>query len=391
MVMYKNQKGFAHLLLIVVPVLVAIGIVGGFVISKQPKTGNGVPACPAGKNLLKTSIIKEEDLTTIIPLGNLAPPGHILPTNHMYFNYKHVGTGPNKHSVETAIYSPADITATSMLEIDTTNDKASYKAYKIDFDLCPEVSGYFILVQKLNDALASAYKSAQDTGTGGKRQVSVKLTAGELIGYGGGAAGFPTGIDFTIIDTREPKPTVANPDRWHKSGLYFSCALDYFDPELSKRLYQKIGNFNLEYLNPGNPVCGTVYQDVPGTSQGVWVTQGFNEQLRDTEHVAALVHSNFDHKEGAFSFGDKIKAVGISNNAALLFEPKTSGLINLDFNLVSDNKVYCYDTDNGHGQPSSKVTILLQLVDDKTIRIGRSSKPCSQTDLKLDKYVEYIR
>lgn len=372
-------------------VLVAIGGIAVLVFSKQSKSGNDLPKCPVGKNLLKTGIIKEEDLTTIIPLGNLAPPGHIMPTTHMYFNYKHVGTGVDKHSVETAIYSPADITVTSMLEIETTNDKTSYKAYKIDFDLCREVSGYFILVQKLSDALASAYKSGQDLGTGGNKQVNVMLKAGELIGYGGGKVGFPSGIDFTIIDTREPKPLVANPDRWHNSGLYFSCSLDYFDPELSQRLYKKIGNFNLENVNPGDPVCGTVYQDLPGTAQGVWVTRDVSGQLQDSEYVAALVHSNFDHKKGAFSFGDKIKELGINNSVALLFEPKTSGLINLDFNLVKDDKVYCYDTDNGHYQANSKVTILLQLVNDQTIRIGHSPKSCSQTELKLSKYIEYIR
>lgn len=389
--MHKNQDGFGHLLLMVAFLLVAIFLVGGLVISKQSKSEDGLPKCPAGKNLLKTSIIKEEDLTTIIPLGNLAPPGHIMPTSHMYFNYRHIGTDADKHSVETAIYSPADITVTSMLEIDTTNDKTSYKAYKIDFDLCREVSGYFILVQKLNDALASAYQSGQDLGTGGNRQVNVNLKAGELIGYGGGEVGFPSGIDFTISDTREPKPLVANPDRWNNSGLYFSCSLDYFEPELSQRLYKKIGNFNLEYLNPGDPVCGTVYQDLPGTAQGVWVTRDVKGELWDTENVAALVHSNFDHKKGAFSFGNKIKEIGINNSVALLFEPTTTGLINLDFNLVKDDKVYCYDTDNGHNQPNSKVTILLKLVNDKTLRIGHSPKPCSQTELKINKYVEYVR
>jgi len=389
--MNKNQDGFSHVLILLVLVFAVIGGAGWLVITKQSKSVNDLPKCPDGKNLLKTSIIKEEDLTTIIPLGNLAPPGHVLPTSHMYFNYRQAGDGPDKYTIETAIYSPADITATRMLEIDTTNDRASYKAYRIDFDLCQEVSGYFILVQKLNDALANAYESGQDLGSGGNRQVNVKLKAGELIGYGGGKIGYPSGIDFTIIDKREPKPLVASAARWHESGLYFSCSLDYFEPELSKRLYKKIGNFNLEYLNPGDPVCGTVYQDLPGTVQGVWVTRDVKGQLVDSEYVAALVHSNFNHKKGAFSFGNKIKEIGINNNVALLFEPKNSGLINLDFNLVKDNKVYCYDTDNGQHQSNSKETILLQLVNNETIRVGRSPKPCNQTELKMSKYVEYIR
>lgn len=348
--------------------------------------------CPAKQDTLALSPIALKDLSTIIPLGNLAPPGHVLPTTHMYFNYLHVGEGSQLHSVETAIYVPTDMTATRMLKINSVNSFATYDAYRIDFEICEEVSGYFILVQKLNKKLDNAFKNAPGDKDNQNVEIKVKLIKGELLGYGGGKLGFPDGIDFTIMDTRSIKPILANPSRWPESEMYYSCALDYFSPELSHELYAKIGDYSYRSIDPGEPRCGNVYQDVPQTAQGVWVTKDVNGQnLWDSKNLAALVHSNFNHQEGVFSFGNKILEIGINNSYPLVFAPQTTGDYNLDFNLVKDTKIYCYDTDNRNAQPDSKQTILLQLNRDKTLHIGKSDLPCSQTNWQIPKYVEYIR
>lgn len=393
--MSKKTAGFFHVwslfLIIAIGVVVAVGV---FVVSKN-KNSNGsssLPNCPAGKQLLQYSPVAEADLTTIVPLGNLAPPGHILPTSHMYFNFVHNGTGSGSYPAKTNIIVPADMTATRMLKINTKNSFTEYDAYRIEFVICKQVSGYFILVQQLNEKLAAAYDNTSFDSNSENKTISVPLSAGELLGSAGGAQGYPDGIDFTISDTRSSPPVLANPARWNDSGKHFSCALDYFSPELSSRLYAKIGGFSYAPKDPGEPKCGTVYQDVPGSAQGVWVTREYGDkEIIDTEDVAALVHSNLDHSRRIFSFGSKITKVGIDNKSLLGFVPEKSGTRNLDFNLVTDDKVYCYTvTNDSRGEPFNK-SVLIQLVDSTTLRVGTTSSSCAGQNHKLETYVEYIR
>lgn len=393
--MSKKTAGFFHfgalLLLIVIGAVVAAGV---FVINKNKNSNDSssFPDCPAGKQLLEYSPVAEADLTTIVPLGNLAPPGHILPTSHMYFNFVHAGTAGDSYPLKTNIIVPADMTATRMLKINTKNSFTEYDAYRIEFVICKQVYGYFILVQELNEKLAAAYDAAPFDAGNENKTIKVPLTAGELMGSAGGAQGYPDGIDFTISDTRSPLPVFASPDRWNDSGKYFSCALDYFSPELSSRLYAKIGGFSYVPKDPGEPKCGTVYQDVPGTAQGVWVTEDYGDkEILDTEHVAALVHSNLDHSRGIFSFGAKITRVGLDNNSLYGFEPAESGTRNLDFDLVKDDKVYCYEVTNDSRGEAYDKSILIQLVDATTLRIGTTSSQCAGEASSLETYVEYIR
>lgn len=388
---------------IIIGVVILAALGGGIFFIKNRPTVASLPACPASEGLLSHSPVAEKDLSTIIPLGNLAPPGHVLPTTHMYYNYLHTNSGGTQVPARTTLYVPADMTVTRMMKMDNADQSKPYEAYLIDFSICKEVTGYFILVQELNEKLAAAmqppYDETQesDTGSGKKshnwfKAVDVKLTAGEILGYAGGEAGFPDGLDLALRDTRVPAPKLANPARWADNEKTYVCPLDYFSNDLSQRLYSKIGDYSYKYIQPGDPACGSVYYDEPGTAQGTWIAKDAADQgLWDVKSLAALVESNFDHSKQAFSFGNKASQLGINVSRPYLFAPKTTGNVNLDFSLVRPGQTYCYEADNGLGMAASKVTLLLELTQDNTLRVGSQTVACGTGPWTLTKSVEYVR
>jgi hypothetical protein len=411
--MRHGQSGFGHILafLLVVVVLTVVGVAGVLVLKKARGDGLGgfhspaseiaatMPDCQ-GDELLTQSPVKPEEMSTVVPIGNLAPPGHVLPTYHMYYNYIHTG-GSDNHSLKTTLYVPADMTVTQMMKMDNADLDPPYEAYRIDFAICKQVTGYFILVQELSDKLAAAMQppydrtQVSDVGKDKKthnwyKNVNVQLKAGEILGYAGGKVGDPSGLDMALVDIRKPKPTLANPERWSSSDLYYVCTLDYYEPSLSQQLYAKLGDFGGKLVADSSD-CGSIYQDVPGTAQGVWLKPNASG-LWDVRNVVALVHSNYDSSRGAFSLGTNAQDAGVNTSGVNYFTPATSGRVNLDFNLVKPGStIYCYEVSTDSMQLGSLPTILLQLASDKlTIGAGNSTT-CGTGPWTFDKTVEYVR
>ncbi len=394
-----SDHGFAHIVMIGLVILV-ITLVGAIVFKKQHNMASSGSDCVSKERILQNPPVKLEEISTIVPLGNLAPPGHVLPTTHMYYNYIHTDNGPNK----TTLYVPADMTVTQMMKMDNNDLDKPYEAYRIDFKICKDVTGYFILVQKLNDALAAAmqppYDRTQESDVGkAKRshndykEVEVKLKAGEVLGWAGGERGYPDGLDFALIDKRIPNPVLANLKRWPDSERHYVCTLDYYSSDVSKQLYAKIGDFGGMLRQSKVLPCGTIYQDVPNTVQGIWMSKDSDPSgLWDVGGSLALVHSNYDSTRGVISIGNMAQQLGMITSSIYSFDPTTKGAINLDFSLVRDDKTYCYEVDSGTGSPNSKISILIQLVNSVTLRLAKNtSVGCGLGPWDMDKYLEYVR
>lgn len=362
-----------------------------------------IPSCPDGNELLTYSPVKVDELRNIIPLGNLAPPGHVLPTTHMYYNFLRTGSGNKSHSLRTAIYAPADMVITRMMKMDNADRNPPYISYGLDFKICKQVSGYFILVQELNEKLSNAMQEPYDTietsdvggnklATNWYKTVSVKLKAGELIGWAGGKKGDPDGVDLAIIDYRVDKIEVANKSRWKKHERNYVCSLDYYPSKLSKQLYDMLGDYYDNKVADSQNKCGSVYQDVINTAKGVWVTEDYKGNgLYNIHKVAALVDSNFDPSIGVFSFGSEAKSAGLNYSTISKFTKKNTGKVNLAFELVKpDNQVYCYEvaTDN---YSNTNSVILLQL-SEKYLKIGAiTGNSCTGSKWEFSKFIKYIR
>lgn len=404
-----GNKGFSHLLLIIILLVIAALVGAGLRVANKSKNGtansvlqvaSGAPKCEDA-NLLKNSPVKPDQISTIIPLGNLAPPGHITPTTHMYYNLIHQTSNGVKIPNRTELYVPADMIVTKIMKSDNADLKIPYVSYKVDFTICEEVAGYFILIQELNAELEAAIQppfdrtDSSDVGSANNstnytNDVRVELKAGEILGYIGGREGDPTGVDFTLQDSRAPKPVLANPDLWNSNEQYFVCTLDYYSKDLKDQLYAKIGDFSLNLRSPGEPICGDVYQDIPGTAQGVWRTSDAKGAW-DVRKVIALVRNNFDNSERVLSLGNIVKDIGIDSSRTKYFKPSVTGLINTDFKLVKSNgQIHCYDLDDRSGQSNSKTSVLIQYNGSK-LRLGPKTGNCSQQPWSFDKYIDFVR
>ncbi|MDB5170217.1 MAG: hypothetical protein JWN82_613 [Candidatus Saccharibacteria bacterium] len=373
--------------------------------AKSLSTVATVTSCGTTKELLKQSPINLDQLSTIIPLGNFAPPGHVIPTEHMYYNYLNAPLPDGTPTpVKTTLYVPADMTVNRITLFDNQSATKPFDSYRLDFTVCKQVKGYFIHVLQLNDKLTAAmskpYDQTQTSDAGGGKLehtygkvVNVKLTAGEVLGSGGGGAGLPGGLDIGLYDSRSATPTFANPSRWGQDNKIV-CSLDYFSPAVSKALYSHIGDYTFKSIEPGDPKCGQVYQDKLGTAQGVWFGPDSPKgQIGEISHQLTLGHSNFNHAKGTFALGDAVRQIGIDPSSVYAFDPTTSGQKNLDFGLVKPGAtVYCYQTVNNNGQPTPGPVLIVQLATSNSLKLGTTgASSCGAGPWAFTKSVDYVR
>jgi len=62
-------------------------------------------------------VIDQNNISWITPLGNLNPPGHVLPTDHIYFYFRNpdLPGNPSPQAARVPFYAPGDGTVTWML------------------------------------------------------------------------------------------------------------------------------------------------------------------------------------------------------------------------------------------------------------------------------------
>ncbi len=366
-----------------------------------------VPAfsdCPNTKQLFMESPVALKDLSTIIPMGNFAPPGHIGATPHMYYNFLNVGKPDAPNPARTSIVAPGAMTITRITKFDNASSAHPFDSYRLDFTFCREVSGYFIHIVELSNKLADIMKPPYDTTQESKvsgeitehtyaKNVNIPMLGGEPVGFSGGGTDKPAGLDFGLVDEREPVPTLANPARW-KNDSHYVCSLDYFPSQLSQELYKKIGDYTYKVREPGEPKCGTIYQDLPGTAQGLWFTRDVpSDMLGDPAMEINLAHSNLDHGLGIFSLGNKLESIGIDTKSYYVFSPKSEGLVDVDFKYVKPNgNIYCYQLKNQYNYSLPDTALLIQMTDATTLRVGKNpANNCKGGPWKIDPFVEYVR
>lgn len=356
-----NQKGVVHILIVIIAV-VLIAIAGFFVINSSNnnriiktvtnKVFTNLPDCE-GKQFT-TPIVDINKLDSITPLGNLNPPEHTTPTNHMYFNLNSTGT---------EIVSPGDITLTS---ISSSEDSVRGTTdYSIDFSLCDDIHGYFIHIKTLTPELKSLLSedSCNSYGENNKYKncwgsVSKKLKAGEKIGTVGTAqhANFDFGA-FTNINNKQES---------------LVCPLDIYTDGLRQELYSIVDRTK-------EPICGEVYQDIEGTLQGDWrYTKAKRNDPEDWNNDLTFGHDNNDPDIATISIGGVFTRYGTYS-----FFENNSGNINRKFSEVKqDNNIYCFEAaDNVKSEsPRTDGKILVQLVSETKIEIEHQNGSCGDSE-----------
>ncbi len=372
--------------LVVILVAVFLLMVAGELRRRTPKLANtiGGPGCAPG-GVFSASPIAPADFISITPLGNLSPPDHTVPTDHIYMVIKENNTIDPAY--DRPVRAPGDITIQSINHNTTKKQGAVFSNdYALDFSPCTDVRINFGHVTSISPQLQAAFEAARpscdtqvprpgDDYTYCRAQLKYAMKAGEIIGTAGG--GTATGLDIQAVDRRQSGKPYANPKRYRSDALHFVCPLDLFDEATKATLYEKLGSSRTKRTI--EPRCGEVNQDVPGTAQGDWITgvkaSDLIDQPGNWDKSIALVHDNFDGVTGIASIGGVIGTPG-----QIAFVPQHEGTINREFSEVkSDTNVYCYQTDT---QPGSGTTIksqrlILQLTSATTLDAELQQGSCS--------------
>ncbi|HLC85900.1 MAG TPA: hypothetical protein VJG30_01275 [Candidatus Nanoarchaeia archaeon] len=353
--------------------LVAVLVFGMFVY----RTLNlGISSCNSDKIFFTASPIAVSSIYGIVPLGNLGPPSHTFPTNHLYFYTQRLKPGDfNSGPVEVPVVSPGDMWITSIASSEHLSGE-KFTDYSLTFSPCKDFEAYFHHVSSLSPKLSEAFGSGGDCdeySTGGKsyrrceKSMNIKVSAGEIIGTAGKFKS-QHALDFGASDFRTPPLNYANPSRWYKRQKHLVCSIDYFSPEVRSLLQSKLGSHDGSVRRTVQPFCGEVEQDVSGTAQGVWFVEGAEETYPEDPHLS-LVYDNIDPARGVFSVGTSVKGL---RSSTYYFIPSKNGFVNRDFKDVkADGNIYCYETVDSFSNFPKNFIILLQLADEKTLRLEK--------------------
>jgi hypothetical protein len=351
------------------------------------------PPCGDKKELFTVPHIPISELQNIVPLGNLNPPGHTFPTNHLYFHLKGF-TGVESLS-SAPVVAPGDILVTRIGSSEYTMKGRNIKDYKLDFTVCHDVRGYFIHLTSLSDRLLQNFGQPSDCkeyDTGGTHYKNcekdfyfspVSLVAGEPIGIVGGSS------DFGLADLRIEELAYANPKRWYEDPLHRACPLEYFTADISAQLRSLLGSYDTKRTI--EPICGEVAQDIYGTAQGVWFVKGTKETYPEDPHIS-LVHDNTNPLKGVFSVGNSMNKSGLPAGL-YYFTPKNSGFVNRDFKYVeADDNIYCYETEGMFSGKSSFIILIKLTTPTKLLVEKENSYSCGNGPWSFSSdYTEFER
>ena len=336
--------------------------------SAAPK---GLANC-GGTPMLTVSPVDVSIIRDLTPLGNLNPPGHTLPTDHLYFfAYFDVTTAEL-----IPVVSPGDVVVSEVTRQTRLSGAPSVIEYSMTFFPCADLSLYFAHVVLTPELVAqigpfetcTQYSAGGDTYESCPKRLTLKLKAGALIGSMGGSYG--NALDFGGFDRRVPPLPFVNQARSYGNGTEFGqnrtiCPVDYFVANVASALRTKFGTSSKRRTI--EPLCGTVMQDVPNTAQGRWY---FNETTQDDAHLA-LAHDNIDPRIGVISIGTSVPSLPARYWG---FTPAASGRVNADFSRVTaDGLTYCYQSFLNATSPIRH--ILIQLVSATRVRIEGFTGP----------------
>lgn len=301
------------------------------------------------------SPVNHTDLKLIIPLGNLNPPGHTLPTPHLYLNV-------NDPSKQYSIFSPGNLTLVGV-------KKYVHGGTKEDYSLEMQVGGdYYLffhhvvelepeLLKKIGaiNSNCQSYTIGQTVHSFCEKTLALPLKAGQFLGKIGG--GMAMGLDMGLYK------------RLPSDQIETLCPIDYFTPDLKTKLESKLGGYSGKPRIPVPPVCGTVYQNIPGKLQGVWFLAGKPKYPEDL-HIA-FVHDNVFRNTPAISVGKSQKGL---ESGVYTFPVEISRPVNRDFNIQAPGTVWCFDSlirvNGGPGGPiGANRSIIVEFLTPDKIRV----------------------
>jgi len=350
-------------------------------------------------DLLTVPPVSESDYEVILPLGDLAPPGHTIPTDHIYYMLPREG----EITREVEVRAPGDIVITRVEETaHVEGGERSFSDFSVTFSPCSDRILKFGHLTSITNAVRTATGGSDDEfcneyGLGGTTyrtcsfSLDLEVAAGTVVGTAGGIVDGSAALDLWGFDLSTQALTWANPTRYSTDGdmlLHVVCPLSLFADDARSLQTSRLGGHSGEFRT-AEPICGEVNQDLAGTAQGNWFTGVATTMHDGWDNHLALVHDNVDPSTAAISIGGVFSEPGV-----WLFTPGPSGQINRDFSSVKpDGTVYCFEGAR-NAQPGGRGfdgRLLVQLVSGTELMIERQDASCTTDDLTFNTPLSYRR
>jgi len=415
-----KQKGF-----VLLPILIIAALIAGAVFSLKTtlgkkvgvKLGLNAPVCPKNlSGILTYPLMEPEYISALTPLGNINPPGHTSPVDHVYFETNYNGKIP--------MGAPADAIITSITTISKEKTPGEYvvEGYTIKYVICDglelDFAGYNDVVDSIKQKIVQmgekdCQRDIKKDGHGESAEgqcyyrVNIPVKSGEQIGWVWRVPHPETGdltLPFEIwaanYNVDPPKQTnwkYYNDDRY----AHIMCPFDLYADNLKNQFNAKFGRWENQVKDVdgkkvvdtslpghfvarnGEPMCGQVDQDITGTIQGMWFskptpTDDYNAKF---DGGLAFLHNNIDVTLGEISVGGDLAG---GKAGVIFFQPTHRGTFNREpSEIKATGTIYCYDTS---GQWYPQGMFLVQLEDDHHLKAEIKSGVCGSEETFSNPY-----
>jgi hypothetical protein len=264
------------------------------------------------------------DTATIVeasPLGNLNPPGHTFPSDHIGFYLK--GSDP----------IPVSAMTEGIIQKIYHNEWSD--DYRIEIKHTQSIMSYFDHISNLPPNI--------NEGTA--------INTGDLMGYGRASV---SAIDIGVINYNKINSFII-PERYHEFHLFCDDPYSYFPDSIRQILEKK---------NPriGEPKGGKVNYDIDGTLSGNWFLEGTPVTWEASsylygENQIAFVYDMYNAATIRISCGGTLEGAP--------FVLKVIGNRPHPASVTSSSGIIEYELDS----PYLLVTMLVEMIDDRKIKV----------------------
>lgn len=199
-----------------------------------PSPTDSIPAAPPGTLVFRTSPIDQSAIRWITPLGNLNPPAHSIPTDHIYFYFADPDAAESPTVRRAEFRAPGAGTVTTVL--------GSVGAESKIFIRQTATFSYYL------DHLILSVPLVRGS----------TITAGQVLGTTGTAYG----IDLGVINESLTLNFIV-PSHYIGDTIHADAPLKYFEEPLRSQLYARVQRI-------GADLDGKIDFDVAGRLSGNW-------------------------------------------------------------------------------------------------------------------------
>jgi hypothetical protein len=332
--------------------LILVGALAGC----QHDSGAVAEECPALPSFTELPVDEAAILSTSV-VGGFSPPAHTLPSDHAGIYLQGRGI---------ALRAPGPVTVVNIRRTRylASTFRTGAEDFALDLQVCADVRvvlGHLVTVPDELAALlqpggCQQYSTANETVEMCNIRTSRAVAAGQPLGtVGGDTAG---AFDFGAYDRRHHN-AFANSGRYGEQMLEAVCPWDLFTDQPRRLLLSRVGMGTQRRM--GDPACGTMEVDRPGTAQGMWIEESrAASMMAGDESPYVTLTSDVVRPAEKLLFSIGLPALG---PGAYLAAMAHEGPRQRPFAEVTDGDTVCYEVTPGVFRPagSPRVSFLLSL------------------------------